>query len=289
MKTYRIPEIAQKYIGYDMIQAHTTLPDLANARLRLLYAFLSQQPSLKGVSELYTLAVSLVQLGMDTHDLIDTNDEQLNEPEMRSRQIRILAGDYFSATFYQLLAQAGQIEMISKISSAVSEVNRLKVTLYVRMRQLKMTADEYLIMMRELRSTMFLIFSDVLEGEHSRIWPELLSGISSCEVMLDEIARSKSSAAFDRSWAYWHVMQVGTEDERQQLVQRQYEPNFVSNVVQKYNVNLQLAKKLKQTADAVIALAGKLESDELLGELTSIVDALLNKQTGCTPALNETR
>lgn len=76
MRTYRIPEIAQKYVKYDMIEEHTSLPDLANARLRLLHAFLSQQASLQTHSELYTLVVSLVQLGMDTHDLIDTHQEQ---------------------------------------------------------------------------------------------------------------------------------------------------------------------------------------------------------------------
>jgi heptaprenyl diphosphate synthase len=286
MRTYRIPELAQKYVKYDMIEEHTSLPDLANARLRLLHAFLSQQASLKTHSELYTLVVSLVQLGMDTHDLIDTHQEQRSEPEMRSRQLKVLAGDYFSATFYQLLSQAGEIEMISKISSAVSEVNRLKVNLYVRMRQLKMTSEEYLGLAVQLKSTLFQIFTEVLEGELSRVWPGILDGISRCEVLVDELMRSENPAKFDKSWSYWHIMQAGTDDDRQQLSLRIYEPALINSLVEKYKVRSQLIAKLKQTADTVKALAGKLESDKLLGELTSIVDNLLNEKTDFTPALN---
>jgi heptaprenyl diphosphate synthase len=289
MKTYRIPEIAQKYVDYDMIKAHTALPDLSDARLRMLHAFLNEQQSLRPNSELYTLVISLVQLGMDTHDLIDTDLEQRTEPEMRSRQLKVLAGDYFSATFYQLLSQAGQIDMISKISGAVSEVNRLKVNLYVRMRQLKMTAEELLSCTVQIRSTLFHIFTDVLEGTLAQAWSEILLGISRCEVVRDEIARSEGSARFDKSWAYWHLMQEGTDDERQQLSQRMQEPAFVQSLTEKYKVRSKLMTKLKHSADAVKALAGKLESDMLLGELTSIVDALLNEKPGYTPALNETR
>lgn len=289
MKTYRVPEIAQKYVEYDMIQEHTALPDLANARLRLLHAFLSQQQTLQTHSELFTLVVSLVQLGMDTHDLIDTQQEQRSEPEMRSRQLKVLAGDYFSAAFYQLLAQAGQIEMIAKISGAVSEVNRLKVNLYVRMRQNKLSAEEYLGYSVQIKSALFHIFSDQLEGTLSRIWPEVLNGISRCEILVDEIARSESSDRFDQGWAYWHLMQVASDEECQQLTMHTYERAFIQGLAEKYNVRTQLREKLKLTADSVKASAGKLESVTLLGELTSIVDTLLYEQTGYTPALNETR
>lgn len=289
MKTYRVPEIAQKYVEYDMIQEHTALPELANARLRLLHVFLSQQQSLQTHSELFTLVVSLVQLGMDTHDLIDTQQEQRTEAEMRSRQLKVLAGDYFSATFYQLLSQAGQIEMIAKISSAVSEVNRLKVNLYIRMRQNKLSAEDFLGYSVQIKSTLFHIFSDLLEGTLSRVWSEVLNGLSRCEVLVDEIARSESSDRFDQGWAYWHFMQVATDEERQQLTMRTYECAFIHGLAEKYNVRSQLRAKLKLSADSVQAAAGKLESDKLLGELTSIVDTLLHEQTGYTPALNETR
>ncbi|CAM3970057.1 heptaprenyl diphosphate synthase component 1 [Paenibacillus alkaliterrae] len=289
MKPYGISEIAQKYVEYDMIQSHTELPAMPDSRLRVLYAFLNAQHSLTKYSELYTLVISLVQLGMDTHDLIDTDEEKRPESEMRSRQLKVLAGDYFSARFYQLLSQAGQIDMISKISHAVCEVNRLKVNLYVRMRQFKVNAEDYLSQTVQLRSTLFQLFSGVLDGNLSRVWSEVLGAISRCEVVVEEIERSECPVRFEKSWAYWHVMQEGTEEERRKLSESSIEPDLIAGLVEKYNVRNQLAAKLKQSADAVKAIAGKLESDKLLGELNLIVDSLLNKRAGYTPALNETR
>ena len=63
-------------------------------------------------SELFTLATSLVQLGLDTHDLVTASNDVKEKKAARSRQLKVLAGDYFSARFYHLLAQAGQIDMI---------------------------------------------------------------------------------------------------------------------------------------------------------------------------------
>ncbi|MNZ80660.1 Heptaprenyl diphosphate synthase component 1 [compost metagenome] len=289
MKPYRISELARKYVDYDMIQKHTELPELSEPRLRVLYAFLNQQQAVSKHSELFTLVVSLVQLGMDTHDLIDTVEEKQPESDMRSRQLKVLAGDYFSASFYQLLAQAGQIEMISRISGAVCEVNRLKVNLYVRMRQLKVTAEDYLLQAVELRSTLFQLFSDVLEGEISRTWSELLSGISRCEVVLDEMQRSETPSRFERSWAYWYVLQVGTDEERQLLMERPGDPVLIQTLVEKYNLRKLLSAKLKQATDAFMAAVSKLGADHVNSEMLQIVDSLLNKKAAYMPALNETR
>lgn len=289
MKRYRIPEIADKYTNYDMIQAHTALPPLSDPRLRLLFAFLNQKPSLTKQSELYTLVISLVQLGMDTHDWVDTNTEYRTEKEMRSRQLKVLAGDYFSTRFYQLLAKAGQIEMISKISNAVCEVNKLKLVLYMRMRQLKITADEYVSFAVQLRSELFQHFADMLEGPISRLWPDLLDGVSRCEVILDELERTECPERFEKSWAYWYVLQEGTDEECYKLIHSAEEQGFIKSLVEKYNVRNLLANKLKQSAETLKAAASKLESDKLINELALIIDAMLNKQSSTMPVLNEMR
>ena len=126
MNSYRIPEIAKQYTEYDMIQTHTDLPDFPEFRTRLLFAFLNGNNKLSSSSELFTLATSLVQLGLDTHDLVTVSNDVKEKKAARSRQLKVLAGDYFSSRFYQSLAQAGQIEMIKQLSNAICEVNRLK-------------------------------------------------------------------------------------------------------------------------------------------------------------------
>lgn len=289
MTRNRIQEMTRHYARHDMIDKHTELPPLAEPRARMLYAFLSQQMSVREQSELYTLVVTLVQLGMDTHDLIDTETAQRSEADMRSRQLKVLAGDFFSARFYQLLAEAGQIEMITKISSAVCEVNRLKVNLYTRMRSLRLTAEDYFKQAVQLRSELFQHFSSMLEGARARIWPELLQGVSRCEVVLEELERSESMERFDKSWAYWHVLQVGTEEERHRLSSLTLESSDVKELLHKYDIRALLTAKLRHAAESLKSAAARLESDKLTSELSDIADSMISKLAGGIPALNETR
>ncbi len=288
MKTYRIPELAEHYTKHDMIQSHAELPPLSSPRLRILHAALEQDGAIKGRSELYTLATSLVQLGMDTHDLIDVDTRKQRESKMRTRQLNVLAGDYFSARFYHLLAAAGQIDMIARLSQAVCEVNRIKVNLYTRMRGLKINADEYYGYAVELKSEMFQHFANLLNGQSARLWPELLGGVARCEVAIEEIGRSENPDRFEQGWAYWHLLQVGNEEERHQLATGKTDHGHFMELVQKYDVTSLLAAKFRQAADAVSSVAARLESGGLAGELNSIVDHFASK-LGAWPALNETR
>lgn len=277
MKSYRIPELTSKYVEYDMIQMHTELPTLADLRVRLLHIFLGDNRTLSKFSELYAIVISLVQLGMDTHDMIDTDLGKRSMREMRARQLKVLAGDYFSSRFYYLLAQAGQIDMVSRISGAVCEVNRLKVNLYTKMKQLKVTAEDYLNQMIQLKSELFAIFQPFLDGALSRQWPELLHHVSKCELVVEELQRSESPANFRNSWAYWHVMQEGTEEERARLSESEQEPAFIQGLVLKYNIRNQLTAKLQAASESIRHTAKRLESDSLSGELSLLLEGYMKK------------
>ena len=275
MKSYRIPEIAKKYVEYDMIQTHTDLPEFPDSRARLLFAFLANGRHSAQLSELYALVVSLVQLGLDTHDTIDDDREKRPEAGMRERQLKVLAGDYFSSRFYHLLSQAGQIDMIRKISGAICEVNRVKLNLYMRMKQLKVTADEYIGMCTDMKTGLFELFGALLEGRASRLWPELLRGLSRCEVVAHELDRMESPGRFERSWGYWHVMQEGTDADRKWLAERAREEGVVSSLVAKYDIRSQLHDKLRQSVQHVQSIAAGLESDKLASELAGIGERFL--------------
>lgn len=283
MKPYRINELASKYVEYDMIQTYTELPAFPDPRLRLLYAVLNEHGALAPRSELYSLVVSLVQLGMDTHDLIDTEETRRSETEMRARQLKVLAGDYFSSRFYQLLSQAGQIGMVSKISAAVCEVNRLKMDLYIKMQQSQLKAEEYLNKLTELKSEMFKLFSGMMEGTFAKLWPEMLQEVSRCETVLDEMDRFDSPSRFYQSWAYWHVMQEGTPEEQHSLSHKP-EPSLIYDLRGKYDLQGRLVSKLKTAADSLRQTAAKLESDQLKKVIQDLADSFLEKMAAHTRA-----
>ncbi|RAP76391.1 heptaprenyl diphosphate synthase component 1 [Paenibacillus montanisoli] len=289
MKPYRIPELAKKYIEYDMIGAHTELPDFPDSRVRLLFAFLANQRTPLLHSELYALVVSLVQLGMDTHDLIDSETSRVQEREMRSRQLKVLAGDYYSSRFYQLLSQAGQVDMIRRISGGVCEVNRLKVNLYLRMKQLKLTAEEYISQCVQLKTELFHAFTDSLDEKMVRVWTDLLQGFGRCEVVLDELHRAEQPDRFDGSWGYWHVLSSGTEDEKRKLSDQKTEPSFAQALIAKYDIRLQLADLLKQSASLVQAAVARLDSDKLVRELSGILETFTRPFVPAASAHGERR
>jgi heptaprenyl diphosphate synthase len=289
MKPYRIPELANKYVSHDLIKTYTDLPAFPDARVRLLYTFLNDADSASQHTELYALVASLVQMGMDTHDLIDTETERKPEKEMRSRQLKVLAGDYFSSRFYHLLSQAGQIDMIRKISSAVCEVNRLKMNLYIRMNELRVEAEAYINHCVELKAELFLLFGGLLEERFSAIWPELLHGFARCEVVVHELSRMESPNLFDRSWGYWTVMEEGTDEERKQLAERPEEEGFVRSLIAKYQLRSRLNDILHASVADAQKVVGKLESDKLINELCQIGESFLRPFASTAAAYNETR
>ena len=49
---------------------------------------------------------------------------------MKTRQLTILAGDYYSGLYYKVLAKVCNTEMIKKLSEGVKTINEHKVTIY---------------------------------------------------------------------------------------------------------------------------------------------------------------
>lgn len=275
MNSYRIPEIAKQYTDYDMIQTHTDLPEFPDFRTRLLFAFLNRSSKLNGMSELFALVTSLVQMALDTHDMVSISNDIKGKKAVRSRQLKVLAGDYFSSRFYNLLSQAGQIDLIKQLSTAICEVNRLKMNLYILMKQLKMTAEDYIQHSVDIKSQIFLSFSSFMEEVYGHVWPDLLRSFTKCEVISDEIFRAESMSDFNGSWGYWHIMQNGSKEERKQL--QAGEPDYakIRTLMHKYNVSSQLYQMLDSHMNQLSSKVRQLDSDKLISELFHIGDPFI--------------
>lgn len=76
-------------------------------------------------SEIVSIATStiLVQVGLDTHDLIHAE----NSDSLLDRQLRILGGDLASGYFYKILAEINSSSLIVGIAEGIKEINVLKV------------------------------------------------------------------------------------------------------------------------------------------------------------------
>lgn len=274
MKPYRITELAHKYVSYDMITAYTALPEFPVPRVRLLYTFLNdREEGSASTAETCSLAAFLVQLGMDTHDQIDL-EQGLAEasPEMRARQLKVLAGDYFSGAFYQLLAQAGEIGMVSRMSAAICEVNRLKARLYSRLKRMVLPAEEYVKECVHVRMGLFLSFTHLLDQSAQSVWQHLLAELSHCEVVMDEIRLAGQLPQERKGYAYLRIMEAATSEERETLSERKIGERDWTLLLAKYNIREQLTSMLHQSVDHVQSLLHECNKETVRAELRAIVE-----------------
>ncbi|MGG6309597.1 heptaprenyl diphosphate synthase component 1 [Paenibacillus macerans] len=277
MKPYRITEMANKYVSYDMITAYTALPEFPVPRVRLLYTFLNDREGHSPQSaETCALAAFLVQLGMDTHDQIDLEDGLGEATEaMRSRQLKVLAGDYFSGVFYDLLAQAGEIGMVPLMSAAICEANRLKVGLYSKLKRMVLPAEEYLKECVHVKMELFLSFTQLLDKSVQHLWRLLLTELSRCEVMLDEMRTASEPPQDRKGYAYLRIMESGTSEDRDAISGRKVGERDWTLLLVKYSIKEQLMTMLHQSVDHVQSLLHECKKETARTELKAILEPFI--------------
>lgn len=271
MDQYLVPEKAKKYLNHELIRQYTDLPDFPHYRTKLLYSFLSSKTGLKpNYSELYSLVTSLIQIGLDVHDMVDATEPGVSQKQNRPIQLRVLAGDYFSSRFYQLLAQAGQVEWVKLLSAAICEVNRLKMNFYMMVKHLRLSAEEYLRQIVQIRSVLFMSFADVMEGSYRKAWPEVLELFTRCELLSEELERVHHPGRFRQSWGYWYLLQVASQEE--QRIVRESNLKAVEPLVSKYRISSHLCGMLDKHLKQLFSLINGFESDKLAEELRSLAE-----------------
>ncbi|MGM1020566.1 MAG: heptaprenyl diphosphate synthase component 1 [Bacillota bacterium] len=250
MKPYRVPQLARKYVEYDMIQQHTEMPAFPDSRTRLLFMFLNRnvQELHTSEDELYALVTSLVQMGLDTHDMIDTLSGIRSPEEMRSRQLKVLAGDYFSSRFYQLLALAGRITAISKLSDAVCEVNAGKMSLYWEMKHFRLNAAQYLTHMVRFKKELFLSFTSLVAEQDQEVWEQLLNEFALCDTLAEEWDKRAEPDKSRFGYMFWHVYGKGDQHERELLSENSPDADAWRKLVLKYKAEDAVLDKLRTAA-----------------------------------------
>jgi heptaprenyl diphosphate synthase len=275
MNKYRVSEIVKKYIHYDMIQAHTELPQFPELRARLLYTMLRKNEQPVDESELFTLVTSLAQFALDTHDRVAEAEPVEDLQHMRSRQLRVLAGDYFSGRFYHLLAQAGQIDLTRQLSFAICEANRMKMNLYQTMKQFKLSADEYIHELARSRIQLFLIFSSRLEEKHRSAWPDLLLRLTTCEIIAEELEKCETVQLDRDSWTYWHLLEKGSQDEMQHIQSGLTDPGSIRTLTSKYQVKRHLFQRLETQVKSLEDLFRRIDPERTISGLAGLLEPFM--------------
>ncbi|TQR19778.1 heptaprenyl diphosphate synthase component 1 [Psychrobacillus vulpis] len=112
-------------IQQNTLQKYTGIPVVDENRL-----FYTLLPLLNGEEwnkseKISAIAVSLIFTALAAHDLVKEENAS-----SKAQQLQVLAGDYYSGRYYQLLAKDSKIDLIQQLSSGVASVTEHKSRFY---------------------------------------------------------------------------------------------------------------------------------------------------------------
>ncbi|WP_274364506.1 heptaprenyl diphosphate synthase component 1 [Paenibacillus thermotolerans] len=274
---------AHKYINHDMIRDHTSLPDFPELRTKLLRAFLAAAEASgpnRAAGDIVSIAVSLVQMGLDTHERVERTAKTI------TRQMTVLAGDYFSSRFYQLLSQAGDVQSIGVLSESICEVNRMKMVLYGKAKKLLLTAEDYVRATVDIKTHLYLSFTFWMEEMRRKAWPALVRAVAECELIADDLSRLQSGNIRD-GWAQWYVLEHGTSSERDALLSGSAKKAEVDAMLQRYRIAPQLTEMLETKLAELKGIVQGIGPERFSDEIWRLVQPLF--QLSKHPVLNALR
>lgn len=126
-KFTHIKEKVELYVFDQYLLKHIDTPVIDEDKLLILVSIMDYLKLPISKIENFALSTMLIQTALDTHEHISRTSE--NE---KSRQLTVLAGDYYSGLYYKLLADSEEILMIKTLSNGVKEVNEHKIAVYHR-------------------------------------------------------------------------------------------------------------------------------------------------------------
>lgn len=119
----------ERKLQYSYVEQFVRKPFIDEDKLEILYYIYQNVQLSKVVKHQQILTIMLVQIALDTHELIP-NEKQDSTMSETEKQLSVLAGDYYSGLYYFLLAEIGEVTLIQKLASAIRRMNENKMTLF---------------------------------------------------------------------------------------------------------------------------------------------------------------
>lgn len=116
-------------IKHKYIYKHINEPVIDRDKLLFLSEIYQKTSMSYNQKKDYITIVMLIEIALNTHDLVEEKETE-NYEEATKKQLKVLAGDYYSGMYYYLLAKLEDVQMIRKLASIIKVVNEEKMKLY---------------------------------------------------------------------------------------------------------------------------------------------------------------
>ncbi|WP_249871872.1 heptaprenyl diphosphate synthase component 1 [Oceanobacillus saliphilus] len=121
-------------IHHKYLDKYLQKPKIDDEKLRILTSLIDNKVSLHPIQkERYIITAMMVQIALDTHELVPVRNEMDETKEDKlTKQLRVLAGDYYSGLYYLLLSEIEDFDFIHTLASAIKKINEYKIQLYYK-------------------------------------------------------------------------------------------------------------------------------------------------------------
>ncbi|MCP1354174.1 heptaprenyl diphosphate synthase component 1 [Aneurinibacillus migulanus] len=189
-------------------------PPISQLRVCLLYLFLRQCGIAESKLRKYIVTAMLIQLGLDSHERVSLSKED-TPTGIRTRQLTILAGDYFSGQYYHLLADMEDVQTIKQLARSIQEINEWKISLYW---ENGWTAEQYLRRKVDIESSLLCSFGNAYGADTADVWMRIFSQMLLIEQLLVEYRACRFE---ERPGRYFHLLsqEEGTHNAYQSMLQ----------------------------------------------------------------------
>jgi heptaprenyl diphosphate synthase len=174
-------QVEQKVLHSYLVKFIET-PYVDEDKLLLLISIMDQLELSDQQRKNYALATMLIQIALDTHEHV-SNKKISGIPELTSRQLTVLAGDYYSGLYYKLLADTDDISIIKVLARGIKEVNEHKIFFF----QQEFDGMEKLITSIKIIESSLL--SKIIDYFQVNVWSETVSNLLLIKRLLSEKKR----------------------------------------------------------------------------------------------------
>lgn len=238
------------YVRHRTLHKYTGDPDVSDSRLFFLILPLLNGDNWTDDQEQSAIAVALIYSALTAHDQIKESNAS-----SKSQQLTVLAGDYYSGLYYQLLAKRSSFDLIRTLSNGIIDISEKKSSVYDQMHR---TFDEWMDTLQTIESLSIEQFHHYFNFDMykpfvrkalliKRIEDEIhLLSMSKSSRFLESLAESASILGYQTNWR--ELLEMRLEDDKHQLLSDLTSSTHISETIKNYMMQLFNLKSVNASA-----------------------------------------
>lgn len=161
MEIKELKEVLTYKMKHTFLDTYIKQPVIDEGKLMALSIIVNNTSLSAEVKKQYIVTTMLVQMALDTHDLVPiTNKDHEDESIVASRQLTVLAGDYYSGLYYLLLAEIKDINLIQMLATTIKEISEYKMRIYYKEVD---SFEDYIKLISKIESLLIIRMSEFLK------------------------------------------------------------------------------------------------------------------------------